>query len=250
MKKLLVVLLSFITVSAFAQDVAVVIKEAENLDYKLKEPEALEKYKQALVLDPNNMKALIRATELSCSIGGRETDKKNKKLQYESALAFAQRALAVDAKNADANYAMAFASGKMTDVETENKKIVAYIKDTKKYADAALAINPSHGKANYVEGKWNIEMENLSGIKKTAVKLFYGGLPESSVEKAIEYMEKCRISEPYFVLNYLDLAKAYNQDNRPPKAIEVLQKLVKLPLRTADDAAYKAEGQKMLQDLQ
>jgi hypothetical protein len=40
------------------------------------------------------------------------------------------------------------------------------------------------------------------------------------------------------------------QDNKPPKAIEVLQKLVKLPIRTADDAAYKEEGKKMLTELQ
>jgi FimV-like protein len=52
------------------------------------------------------------------------------------------------------------------------------------------------------------------------------------------------------MLNCLDLAKAYVQDNKPPKAIDVLQKLVKLPLRTADDAALREEGKKMLTDLQ
>jgi FimV-like protein len=52
------------------------------------------------------------------------------------------------------------------------------------------------------------------------------------------------------MLNYLDLAKAYIQDDKPPKAIEVLKQLVKLPLRTADDAALKEEGKKLLSDLQ
>jgi FimV-like protein len=93
-------------------------------------------------------------------------------------------------------------------------------------------------------------MVNLSGFKKAAVKLFYGGLPDGKIESAIAYFEKCRNLDPYFMLNYLDLAKAYVQDNKPPKAIEVLQKLVKLPIRTADDAAYKEEGKKMLTELQ
>ncbi len=234
---------------AYSQDINVMFKEADNLEIKLKEPEALDKYKQILVADPNNIKALVKATELSCSIGERQPAKKDKQLYFQSALAFAQRAITADAKNADANYAMAVASGKMTEVESENKKLVAYVKDIKAYADKALAINPNHGKANYTLGKWNMEMVNLSGFKKAAVKLFYGGIPEATTESAILYMEKCRALEPYFMLNYLDLAKVYKQDSKPPKAIEVLQKLVKLPIRTPDDTAIKAEGQKLLDEM-
>lgn len=248
--KIVILLLSvFQSTSTFSQDVNVMFKEADNLEIKLKEPEALDKYKQILVIEPNSIKALVKATELSCSIGGRLPVKKDKQLYYQSALAFAQRAIAADAKNADANYAMAAASGKMTEVETENKKVVAYVKDIKAYADKALAINPNHGKANYTLGKWHVEMVNLSGFKKAAVKMFYGGLPDGTVESAILYMDKCKTLEPYFMLNFLELAKVYKQDGKPTKAIEVLQKLVKLPIRTFDDTAYKAEGQKMLDEL-
>jgi FimV-like protein len=236
--------------TAYSQDVNTMLKEAENLEYKLKEVEALDKYKQVLVAEGNNVKALVKAAELSAAIGARLPAKKDKQLYFQSSLAFAQRAIAVDANNVDANYVMAVASGKMTDVESENKKIVAYVKDIKVYADKALVINPNHAKANYTLGKWHFEMVNLSGFKKAAVKLFYGGLPDGKIESAIAYFEKCRNLDPYFMLNYLDLAKAYVQDNKPPKAIEVLQKLVKLPIRTADDAAYKEEGKKMLTELQ
>jgi hypothetical protein len=248
--KLLIILLAIANASlAFSQDVNTMLKEADNLEIKLNEPAALDKYKQILLVEANNIKALVKATELSCSIGARLKEKKDKQLYYQSALAFAQRAIAADANNADANYAMASASGKMTEVETENKKVVAYVKDIKLYADKALAVNPNHGKANYTLGKWHIEMVNLSGFKKAAVKLFYGGLPEATVENAIKYMEKCRQFEPYFMLNYLELAKVYKQDNKPPKAIEVLQKLVKLPIRTFDDTAIKAEGQQLLNSM-
>jgi tetratricopeptide (TPR) repeat protein len=168
-------------------------------------------------------------------------------LYFQSALAFAQRALAVNANSDDANYVMAMASGKLTDVESENKKVVAYVKDVKMYADKALALNPNHAKANYTLGKWHLEMVNLSGFKKAAVKLFYGGLPDGKIELAITYFEKCKTLDQYFMLNYLDLAKAYIQDDKPPKAIEVLKQLVKLPLRTADDAALKEEGKNYYQ---
>jgi len=145
---------------------------------------------------------------------------------------------------------MGMAAGKMTDVESENKKIVAFVKDSKIYNEKALTINPKHAKALYSIGKWHYEMVNLSGIKKMAVKLFYGGLPNGDLDSAIVYFEKCKTVDPYFAMNYLDLAKAYRDNHRPTQALEVLNKLVKLPIRTADDAAIKAEGNKMLNDIQ
>ena len=63
-------------------------------------------------------------------------------------------------------------------------------------------------------------------------------------------MEKCKSLEPYFVPNYLDLAKAYKDNRQPAPAIEVLLKLVKLPTRTSEDVLLKAEGAKLLETLQ
>ncbi len=236
--------------SVQSQDINILLKEASNFERVQKENEALEKYKLVLTQDPVNLKALVKATELSASIGGRQPDKNNKRLFYETALSYAKRAWQSDSNHADAAYAMAMIAGRMTDIETENKQIVAFVKDIKLYADKALSINPDHAKANYTLGKWHYEMVTLSGLKKAAVKLLYGGLPSGDLEKAISYMEKCKTLEPYFALNYLDLAKAYKEARQPAKAIEVLNKLVKLPVRTGDDPAIKAEGAKMLEAIQ
>ncbi len=250
MKLLLSVMLSLATLTAQSQDINVLLKEADNLEKQQKETEALDKYKQVLILQPATLKAIVKLAELNASLSNRQMDKNSKRLYTESAYAFAKRAYNTDSTNADANYAMAMASGKMTDIETENKKIVAYVKDVKKYSDKALAINANHAKANYTLGKWHYEMANLSGIKKIAVKLLYGGLPEGNLDDAIRYMEKCKMLEPYFVSNYLDLAKAYKDNRQPAQAIEVLNKLVKLPVRATEDIALKAEGVKLLDSLQ
>ncbi len=62
--------------------------------------------------------------------------------------------------------------------------------------------------------------------------------------------EKSKTQDPYFVLTYLTLAKVYKEKSSPIEMIEILNKLVKLPRRTIDDAAYIEEGKKMLQDNQ
>lgn len=250
MRLLLALIFTTTVCTAFSQDLNTLLKEADGFEKQQKEPDAIEKYKQVLLTDPAQLKALTKLAELNALIGDMQTEKPAKKLYYETALSFAKRAFDADANNADANYVMAMASGKMTDVESDNRKIVAFVKDAKAYAEKALSINPNHGKANYALGKWHYEMTNLSGIKKVAVKLFYGGLPDGKIELAFQYMEKCKSLEPYFVANYLDLAKAYKDDHKPSQAIEVLNKLVKLPTRTSVDPALKAEGAKLLESLQ
>ena len=166
------------------------------------------------------------------------------------AQAYADKALAADANSADANYVRALAASKLTETETENKKIVADIKDARTYVDKALGFNPNHAKANYLLGKWNFDMVAMQWAKRAALKTLFGGIANATIEDAEKYMEKARTLEQYFVVDYLELAKAYKFDNKPEKAIEVLNKLVKLPNRTADDAALKAEGKQMLSEMQ
>jgi len=250
MKYLLIVFFSFLWNLTSAQDVTVLLKEADNFERQVKEPEALDKYKQVLAVEPTNLKALVKSAELHASIGGRQNDKNTKRLYMETSMVLAKKAYEANPKNADANYVMAMASGKMTDIESENKKIVALVKDVKTYTEAAIVLQPNHAKAFYSLGKWHYEMVNLSGVKKVAVKLFYGGLPNGDLDSAIANFEKCRSLDPYFVVNYLDLAKAYRDNHRPTQAIEILNKLVKLPVRTGDDSAIKAEAAKLLESIQ
>jgi tetratricopeptide (TPR) repeat protein len=250
MRKFLVALLLIAVSNLQAQDVKVLLKEADNFERSLKETEAVDKYKQVLAIEPTQLYALTRSAELTSAIGARQADKNLKKTYYETAKDFADRALAVNPNSAEANYVRALVAGKLTETETENKKIVAHVKDMKDYADKALSIDPNHARANYVVGKWHFQMVNLSWAKKAAVKVLFGGLPEAKIEEAIKYMEKSRQLDKYFVLDYLDLAKAYKYDNKPAKAIEVLNLLVKLPNRTADDPALKEEGRKILSEMQ
>lgn len=240
----------FLGANVNAQDINVLLKEALNFEYKFKDAEALEKYKQVLALDAKNEKALIKAADLSSAIGARQTDKGIKTTYYTQALSYANQAVTANNKNADAYVALATANGKMTEVENQNKKVVAFVKEVKINADNALSINPDHAMANFIEGKWHYEMVSLNWAKKLAVKTLYGGLPKASLEKAAEYLEKSKAQDPYFVLTYLTLAKVYKEKSSPTEMIEVLNKLVKLPKRTIDDAAYIEEGKKMLQDNQ
>jgi hypothetical protein len=239
-----------LSTNAFAQDNAVLLKEAKNLELKFDEPGALEKYKMLVQRNPSDISALVKCTEFNCSIGERQKDKRVKAVYFDSAGNYAQQAYHADSKNADACYAMALVAAKKTETDDDNKKVLEDVKQIKIYADQALAINPNHAKGNYILGKWHFELIRLSWLKRAAIKTFYGGIPDTQIDSAAYYMEKSRVADPYFTLDYLDLAKVYQYDHQPGKAIDVLSKLVKLPIRTFDDAAIKEEGKKMLAGMQ
>lgn len=240
----------FFTLVVQAQETGLLFKQADNFERGLKEQDALNTYRQIVVIDPYNTKALVKATELSCSIGERELNKNDKRLEFESALAFAQRVVKADTNSADGYYAVALASSKMATVETENKKVVAFIRDTRLNADKAIKLNPNHAMANFIEGKWQYEMITLNWAKRFTAKIIYGGLPDADIEQAILYLEKSRSLDPYYMLTSIFLAKAYREFNRPAKEIEILSRAVKLPIRTLDDTALRAEAQKRLQELE
>lgn len=233
-----------------AQDPNAQMKQAENLEKQFKEPEALAIYSQLLSADPGNIKLAVKCAELNCSIGARQTDKNAMEKYFSQAKINADQALTADSSNADANYAQAISLDKIASIEKENKKRVEDLRQVYEYASKAVTINPDHAKANYILGKWNLNMLEQNWLKKAATNTLYGKFPKADIDTAILYMEKCRTLEPYFVRNYLDLAKAYQFKKRPAEAIEVLQKLVRLPTRTADDSDLKAEGKKMLEAMQ
>jgi len=240
----------FCSCSLLAQNTSTLLQQAEQLERQLKEADASNLYQAVLLQDPRNLQALCRLAELQSILGEKAPDKKTKQLYFETSYSFAKRARLADSNRVESNYVMAMASGKMTDFESDNKKVVGYVRDIKDYAERAIKINPNYGKAQYVLGKWHYEMYILSGFKKAAVKLMYGGLPSGNMEIAIASMEKCRILDPYFVSNYLDLGRAYKENRKPTEAIEVLTKLQKLPNRNSADPQLKAAGASLLATLQ
>jgi len=248
--KYLFLLSMFCSYTLLAQNTSTLIQQAEQLERQLKEADASNLYQAVLLQEPRNVQALCKLAELQSILGEKATDKKTKQLYFETSYSFAKRAWLADSNRVESNYVMAMASGKMTDFESDNKKVVGYVRDIKDYAERAIKINPNYGKAQYVLGKWHYEMYILSGFKKAAVKLMYGGLPSGDPDIAIACMEKCRTLEPYFVSNYLDLGRAYKEVRKPTQAIDVLTKLQKLPNRNSADPLLKATGATLLATLQ
>ncbi len=229
----------------FGQDVNSYIKEAERLEALPNEKAAFDKFKQALVLAPSNSYILSKCSELCSRIGNREKSSTTRDNYYTAALYYAKQALASTPQSDEANVVMAIAIGRSA-LTKSGKEKVALVKDIKHYTDFAIKYNKQNFKAWHVLGKWHYEVSNLNFVERTAIKMFFGGLPQASFKKAIEYYEKAKALKPGFILNYLELAKAYDKNDQTSKALEQLRYLLTLPNTTEDDPRIKEEAQKLI----
>ncbi|QNA43017.1 tetratricopeptide repeat protein [Lacibacter sediminis] len=247
MKKVIVVFFSALifTGVSFAQSVEELVRQGDILERQLKEEEAYQKFKEIIKQQPTHLHALTRCSELASRIGRRQSTKEKQMDFYQAAKIYAERALRVNPKDSEANVAMSFAYARMSLLKNGKEK-VEYVREIKNYADRALLYNPQNFKALFVIARWHYEVSNLNGMEKAAVKVFFGGLQKNSLDSAVYYYEKVKALSPEFVLNYLELAKAYHRNNKKAKAIETLNHLLRLPNTAADDPTIKSEAKQLL----
>ena len=241
-------LLSSVTYS-FGQDVNALVTEADRLEDIPNEYAALNKFIEALKLQPAHIHALSKASELCSRIGSRQTNSTKRDEWFKAALAYATKAVNASPQSDEANVSMAMILGKATLTKSGKEKL-KNARLIKKHLDIAIKTNPNNYLAWHILGRWNFELSNVSALERAGARLLYGGVPHGSVKDAIMYFEKARTLMPHFILNYVSMAYAYHKDGQTAKAITLLQTIQPFPINTEDDAAHKAEALKLIKDWQ
>jgi len=230
-----------------AQDIGALIREADRLEHIPDESAAFAKFKEVLKIQPVNLYALNKCSELCSRIGKRQTNPKLIEDYYSAAKTYAGIALKISPNNAEANCVMAIALGR-TSLNRSGKEKINSAKEIKKYVDAAIKNDPKNYKAWHVLGRWHYELSNLNALERTAVKIFFGGLPEASIEESIIAFEKAQAITGGFILNYFEMARAYKLNNQKEKAIAIIKKMLTVPNQTEDDPIIKEDGRKLINE--
>jgi tetratricopeptide (TPR) repeat protein len=244
-----IVLLFFLPLAACAQDVASLLGKAVQLESQFKEEEALPAYQQVLRLQPDQVFALCRCSDLCCRIGNRQTDKDKKIAYFKQGNTYARSAWRLDSTNSEVNIVMAFSLARMALIQS-GKERVETAKDIKRYAENAIKYDPRNYKAWHILGRWNYEVSNLNPVERFFARLFYGALPEASLEEAIASYEKSRALKPDFMLNYYELARCYHREGQKDKAIRLLRQMDALRDEMYDDHQIREQGRQLLKELE
>jgi tetratricopeptide (TPR) repeat protein len=233
----------------FSQDVSQLLKEAQQQESLFHENEAFLKYAEVVKKDPKNLFALWKCSELCSRIGARQSDKEKMRPYFYAARNYASSALQTDPNSSDANCMMALALGRVSLV-AGTKERVMLASEVKHYAEAAIRLDPNNFRAYHIMGRWNYEVSNLNIAEKSFARLFYGKLPSASLDDAIDDFEKSRKLNPGFILNYLELGRAYHRMGDDQKAVANLRLLLGLPNLIYDDTRAKVVARKLLTEWQ
>jgi tetratricopeptide (TPR) repeat protein len=231
-----------------AQDVQTLLQQGAALEKSFRDQDALLKYGEVLKKDAHNIIALCKVSQLYTVIGKRQDSKEKQKEFYNKGLDHARLAIKYAPGNAEANFSMAICKGRIAQVSSGEEKIKA-INEVKAYADKSIHLDPNNFKGYHLLGKWYFEVSDLNTVEKWLVKMMYGSLPKATLDDAIRNYEKSKQLNPNFMLNYLELAKAYVREGQDAKAKKLLLQMQSLPHTTSDDPKIKALGKKMLDDL-
>ncbi|MFM2358854.1 MAG: hypothetical protein RLY16_847 [Bacteroidota bacterium] len=233
----------------FAQNIATLIKEAEKQEALLNERGALDKFREALKLQPNHLYVLNKCSELCSRVGKSQPNAQAREDYYNAAQIYAGIALKFYPKDSEANCLMAIALGRIT-LNKKGKDKINSVKEIKRYVDASLLYNPNNYKAWHVLGRWHYELSNLNVFERAAIKLFFGGMPKSSFAASVSAFEKAAQNSHEFILNYFELAKAYYKNDQEQKAIQTLKYLLQITNHTAEDEVTKQQARDLLKDWQ
>jgi len=249
MRTLFILFISlFSSFHLFSQDANSIIREAERLEAIPNETAAFFKYREAIKLQPGNVYLLNKCSELCSRLGKRQNNNVKRDDYYAAAKIYAEAALKLSPNNSEANCVMAIALGRSALTKSSKEKI-AISKEIKHYLDISLKNDPQNFKAWHVLGRWNYELTNLNFLERAAVRLLYGGLPDASLKASEEAFERSKVIAPWFILNYLEMAKAYKSDGKNDKAIAALNEMFLQKNTTEDDPYIKQLGKDLLKEL-
>jgi hypothetical protein len=228
-----------------AQDTRTLLNQAGQLEKLCRESDALLVYGEVIRIQPTNITALCRCSELSCLIGNRQSARTSQTVYFEAARTYAEAALRINPQVSESNFVMAFALGRLCLISSGRERI-RLAQGIKRYTDLAIAEDPRNFKAYHLLGKWNYEVSNLNFMERTLARWMYGALPPASLQSAIAAYEKCLQLSPEFLLNYLELARAYDRNGQRRKAQALLSQMLRLPNASPDDNRIKSLGKELL----
>jgi tetratricopeptide (TPR) repeat protein len=238
------------TLPAHATTAESLIRDGLAAEARLDTPRALEAFLAADKLKPGDAFILQKiARHTSDSIVDLPADAvAEKKRRAELALEYSKRAVALNPDNAENVLSLAVCHGTLA-VYSDTRTKIKYSRLVKEEAERALAINPDYDWGHHLLGRWHYEVATLGATTRFFVRVIYGGLPDASVEKAIEHLERAVALAPQVSPHHLELGFAYLAADRPADARAAFNRGLALPSTGKHDEAAKTRAREALQRL-
>lgn len=230
------------------QATAVWLEQAATAEAQFDSRRALELYQAALAEQPDSAFVLQKIARQYSDLVEDQPTPEAKKKYAQTALDFALRAVALEPENPVNVLSLAISHGRLATYSDTRTK-VQYSRLIKEKAGRALALDPDYAWAHHVLGRWHYEVTSLGRTARFFVRLFYGGLPESSYAAAIQHLERAVALEPATLAHRLELGFAHKAAGDLAAARRSFEQGLAMPPREKFDLQAQARARTVLANL-
>jgi len=249
-----IVLLAVFTLTniSSAQSLEDLLKEGDKYVTEFNNQVALEVYQKADKQFANSWEVNWRLSRSYVDIGEHMPEKTDEEKDaqfefYKKAFDYADKAVKIAPNEAITYVRRAIANGRIALFEGVFSAI-GTVKDVKKDCEKAIQLgnggNYVQALAHYVFGRAHLKVCEKAYLIRLPLGLGWG-----DTEDAVNLLEIAVKLKPNFRMFYLELAKAYVEEDEYDKARETLMKLEKAPKVDEDDDIVLADAKKLFEEI-
>lgn len=210
---------------------------------------AVEAYRAGLAADPDDPTLLWKTSRALLNLAEERPGKEGDRENYREAVELARRAVAEAPDQARPHATLAAALGKLALFEGGRRK-VELAREVRSEAGTAARLDPSDFAAFVVLGILDRELATLNPLLKAFARTFFGRLPDSSLERSAELLERAVSLAPEFVTPHVELALTYLEQDREEAAAEELRRAIALAPREQLDRLRQREARELLEKVE
>lgn len=175
-----------------------------------------------------------------------ENNKDQAYLHFKASVRHANHLVAYFPDSSRAHFLYAATLGNMALFKGGREK-VAIGKLVETHSRKAISIDSTWAHPYVALGIYYREVASLNWVERTFAKVFYGQLPNTSLQTALTYLKRAEALRPNFPFLHYELAMTYHMIQEEQKARQHLNTLLDLPPETTQDVRNQQTARRMLE---
>ncbi|QQS36523.1 MAG: hypothetical protein IPM56_00805 [Ignavibacteriales bacterium] len=212
---------------------------------------AVNSYKKAFELAPDNYEVLLKLTRTYNDAGEEFKELRNREeaeKYINKAVEYAEIFKKKYPDSAAVYTYLAMSYGNIAMFKGGKEK-VKYAQMIRQNLDISLKKNPNDYLPYVILGIYNREIASLSWIERLFANTFFGEVPEGSYEESEKLFLKALKLQPDMIVATFQLARTYRKLEREQDEIKMLKKVLALPKQDFRDKFAKEKSQRRLTEL-
>ena len=230
------------------------LQRVDELYASFKTKEAQNELFKILKLDPQNAEAMSKMARVYIDFGDMipeaSPDWQEKRLkEYRTAEEYARRAVNANPNSTWGHFYVAAALGNIAALSSVEKQI-DFAGEIRAAIEKAISLDPRNGFAYHAYGVWHRKLAEIGKMSRMLASFFYRrSIPQGSLAKSIDYLQKAVSLNPTVVVSRLELARTYVALENWAQARNLLNSVQNLPIQFSDDAQNKQKALQLLEEI-